>query len=96
MNRQASHLYEKPITDITREDIQKIFNDLTKAKKLRTANVAVARFKRIFNKLITWGFLEKNPIYDDNITLNDEEERVRYLLEKEIQAFFKALKMLHR
>ncbi|MFV9930032.1 MAG: hypothetical protein AB8U82_03960 [Rickettsia endosymbiont of Haemaphysalis japonica] len=47
------------------------------------------RFKRIFNKLITWGFLEKNPIYDDNITLNDEKERVRYLLEKEIQAFLK-------
>ncbi|BDU60799.1 hypothetical protein FLA4_12090 [Candidatus Rickettsia kotlanii] len=46
------------------------------------------RFKRIFNKLITWGFLEKNPIYD-------EEERVRYLLEKEIQAFSKHLKMLY-
>lgn len=92
MNRQASHLYEKAITDITREDVQDIFNDLTKAKKFRAANVAVERFKRIFNKLVEWGFIEKNPINKNNITLHKEKERERYLTEEEIAVFFNAVK----
>ncbi|WP_341793375.1 MULTISPECIES: tyrosine-type recombinase/integrase [unclassified Rickettsia] len=86
MKRQASHLFERKISTIQREDMQEIFNNLTKEGKFRTANLAIQRFKRIFNKAIEWELLEKNPAI--GIAQHKEVERDRYITSEEKPAFF--------
>ncbi|WP_341789895.1 Arm DNA-binding domain-containing protein [Rickettsia endosymbiont of Polydrusus tereticollis] len=90
MKRQASHLFARKISSIQREDMQTIFNNLTKEGKFRTANIAVQRLKGIFNKSIEWGLLEKNPII--GIIKHKEIERERYITSEEKQPFFKIVK----
>ncbi|WP_341794111.1 MULTISPECIES: tyrosine-type recombinase/integrase [unclassified Rickettsia] len=86
IKRQASHLFDRKISTIQREDMQEIFNNLTKEGKFRTANLAIQRFKRIFNKAIEWELLEKNPAI--GIAQHKEVERDRYITSEEKPAFF--------
>lgn len=60
MDRKAKNLYDKKITSITRDDMQKIFNDLTIIGKY-SANRFLSRLGTVFNKAIEWELLEKNP-----------------------------------
>jgi len=49
MDRQAKHLYDVRISDITRDDIQKVFNELTESTGQNTANKFAKRMSSIFN-----------------------------------------------
>ncbi|WP_342638160.1 site-specific integrase [Orientia tsutsugamushi] len=46
---------------VKRNDIQQIFNDISKEGKYATANLLLATLRTIFNKAIKWGLIENNP-----------------------------------
>jgi len=89
MDRQAKHLYNVRISEITRDDIQKVFNELTEFTGQNTANKFVKRMSSIFNRAIEWGWEGKNPTI--GIAKHKEKSRGRYLLSEEIPRFFKSL-----
>ncbi|WP_064644000.1 hypothetical protein [Orientia tsutsugamushi] len=52
-------LYNKNISEISKEDIQKIFDKITEKKRYVTANNTLMNLSPIFNKSIDWGLLDK-------------------------------------
>ncbi|WP_250311767.1 tyrosine-type recombinase/integrase [Rickettsia endosymbiont of Oedothorax gibbosus] len=90
INRQAEHLYTRKLSTIQRDDVQKIFNDLTKDGKKIMANKCVQRFIGIFNRAVEWGILANNPI--TGITKHPEKSRDRYLLAEEKERFLEVVK----
>ncbi|WP_425361575.1 tyrosine-type recombinase/integrase [Candidatus Tisiphia endosymbiont of Ceraclea dissimilis] len=90
IDRQAHHLYTKKLSTINRDDVQKIFNDLTKDGKKIMANKCVQRFKGIFNRAVECKILANNPI--TAIKKHPEKSRDRYLLPEEKERFLEALK----
>ena len=89
INRQAAHLYDRKISTIKRDDIQKIFNDITQVGKKVMANKCVERFTGIFNRAIEWELLEKNPAL--GIEKHREKSRTRFLTKEEIPRFLAAI-----
>jgi integrase len=89
MNRYATSLYPIKISNIQREDIQKLFNNLAQTGKKVTANRLLALLATIFNKAVEWELLDKNPT--NRITKHKEESRERCLTPQEQGNFFKAL-----
>ncbi|WP_375318963.1 tyrosine-type recombinase/integrase [Candidatus Tisiphia endosymbiont of Oplodontha viridula] len=89
IDRQAHHLYTRKLSTINRDDVQKIFNDLTKEGKKVMANKCVQRFKGIFKRAVEWGILATNPI--TGIIQHIEKSRTRYLLAEEKERFFKSV-----
>ncbi len=89
MDRYAPSLYGVKVSNIEREDIQKLFNELTQTGKKITANRLLALLSTIFNKAIEWELLEKNPA--NHITKHQENSRERCLTLEEQSNFFKAL-----
>nr|WP_253308247.1 site-specific integrase [Rickettsia endosymbiont of Ceutorhynchus assimilis] len=92
IERHAKHLYDRGISTIQREDIQKIFNGCIKpnATNLRTGKIAanrcLSKLKAIFNMAIKWELLEKNPAI--GIIKFKENSRDRYLTSEEKPVFF--------
>lgn len=89
IDRQAHHLYTRELSSINRDDVQKIFNDLTKEGKKVMANKCVQRFKGIFKRAVEWGILATNPII--GIMQHPEPSRTRYLLAEEKERFLEAV-----
>ncbi|KJV90664.1 integrase [Orientia tsutsugamushi] len=63
--KHAASLCNKKTSEISREDIQKIFDEIIKEKKnYVTANSILKHLSPIFNKAIDWRLLDKNPVYN--------------------------------
>ncbi|WP_050897527.1 phage integrase central domain-containing protein [Orientia tsutsugamushi] len=62
VKRYLESLYNTKISEITKEDIQKLFDEKTAKKHYVTANSILKLLSPIFNKAIEWGLLEKNPV----------------------------------
>nr|WP_052691213.1 hypothetical protein [Orientia tsutsugamushi] len=82
-------LYNTKISKITKEDIQKIFDEITARKHYVTANSILKLLSPIFNKAIEWGLLEKNPVC--RIKRHKEESRSRYVTNEEMERLMKVL-----
>lgn len=89
VNNKAKHLYGEKISNIKREDIHRLFNNLTNNTGKGAANRFLDRLRAIFNKAIEWGWEGKNPT--DGIRKHKQKSRDRYLTSEEIPLFFEAL-----
>lgn len=89
MERKATHLYNVKISNISREDIKKIFNKLTESGRKGAANRFLDRLRAVFNKAIEWGWEGTNPTA--GIKKHKQKSRDRYLTSEEIPKFFEAL-----
>ncbi|SPR14495.1 tyrosine-type recombinase/integrase [Orientia tsutsugamushi] len=89
VKRYLESLYNKKISEITKEDIQKIFDEITAMKHYVTANSILKLLSPIFNKAIEWGLLEKNPVC--GIKRHKEESRSRYVTNEEMGRVMKVL-----
>ena len=89
LNKKAFCLINKKISDINKNDIQKIFDNLSEKSGKIAANRFIERMKSIFNKSIEWEFQKNNPAI--NIKKHPEKSRERFLQKEEITIFFKAL-----
>lgn len=89
MEKRAKHLYNLKISSIKRDDMQKIFNNLTENVGKIAANRFLQRLTGIFNKAIEWELLEKNPTR--GITRHKEKSRKRFLNKEEMPRFVEAL-----
>ncbi|WP_269189545.1 tyrosine-type recombinase/integrase [Orientia tsutsugamushi] len=64
---------------VKRNDIQQIFNDISKDGKYATANLLLATLRTIFNKAIKWGLIENNPTLGiEQHKLQAREKRLSY------------------
>ncbi|KJV77239.1 hypothetical protein [Orientia tsutsugamushi] len=52
-------LYNTKISEITKDDIQKIFDEITAKKHYVTANSILKLLSPIFNKAIEWRLIDK-------------------------------------
>ncbi|WP_371218902.1 hypothetical protein ACA350_00820 [Orientia tsutsugamushi] len=59
VKRYLASLYNKNISEISKEDIQKIFDKITEKKRYVTANNTLMNLSPIFNKSIDWELLDK-------------------------------------
>ncbi|KJV72719.1 phage integrase family protein [Orientia tsutsugamushi str. UT76] len=89
VKRYLESLYNKKISEITKEDIQKIFDEITARKHYVTANSILKLLSPIFNKAIEWGLIEKNPVC--GIKRHKEESRSRYVTSEEMGRVMKVL-----
>ena len=90
MNRDGDDLYDKKISAITREDIQKIFNVISNRAKY-SANRFFELLRVVFNKAIALGLLVKNPAI--GIEEHEKQARERYINTKEeMSRFIDAIK----
>ncbi|WP_342638150.1 tyrosine-type recombinase/integrase [Orientia tsutsugamushi] len=85
----AAFLYNKKISEITKEDIQKIFDEITARKHYVTANNILMNLSPIFNKAIEWGLIDKNPVH--GIKRHKQESRSRYVTNEEMKRVMKVL-----
>lgn len=90
MDRKAKHLYNVNISRIRKEDIQRLFNQLTIKSGKGAANRFLDRLRAVFNKAINdWGWEGVSPAA--GITKHKQKSRDRYLTKEEIPHFFRAL-----
>ncbi|BFD46869.1 MAG: hypothetical protein DMENIID0002_15150 [Rickettsia endosymbiont of Sergentomyia squamirostris] len=90
MNRYGQDYYGIKIATITRDDIQKTFNDLNNNNGPFSANDFVKLFSAMFNRGIKWQMLEKNPA--QGIERNPENVRTRYIATiEELTKFIKTV-----
>lgn len=89
MDRKATHFYKVKISNITRDDITKLFNSLTQNTGKGGANRFLDRLRALFNKAIEWGWDGSNPTA--GIKKHKQKSRDRYLTSEEIPKFFEAL-----
>jgi integrase len=90
MDRKAKHLYTTKISKIKKEDISKLFNQLTITTGKGGANRFLDRLRAVFNKAIRdWGWEGINPAA--GITKHKQKSRDRYLTKEEMPHFFNAL-----
>ena len=89
LDRKFSHLYDTPISRITRDHIQEVFNKTSEEVGKRTANVLVVYIKAIFNKAIEWDLIDKNPA--KGIKKHKEKSRERYITKEEMPRFIQVV-----
>ncbi|QES96807.1 site-specific integrase [Orientia tsutsugamushi] len=75
--------------EIKRNDIQQIFNDISKEGKYATANLLLATLRTMFNKAIKWGLIENNPTL--GIEKHKMQARERRLSYDEMGRFLQVL-----
>ncbi|WP_050897536.1 tyrosine-type recombinase/integrase [Orientia tsutsugamushi] len=90
VKRYLESLYNTKISEITKEDIQKLFDEKTAKKHYVTANSILKLLSPIFNKAIEWGLLEKNPVC--GIKRHKQESRSRYVTNEEMRRLMAVLK----
>ncbi|WP_371220270.1 integrase arm-type DNA-binding domain-containing protein [Orientia tsutsugamushi] len=54
-------LFLKKINEVKRNDIEPIFNDISKEEKYATANLFLITLRTMFNKAIKWELMDRNP-----------------------------------
>ncbi|MES2676761.1 MAG: tyrosine-type recombinase/integrase [Pseudomonadota bacterium] len=89
MDRKAKHLYSMKLSDITRDEMNKLFNRITDNTGKGGANRFLDRLRAVFNKAIEWGWEGSNPT--SNIKKHKQKSRDRYLTSEELPNFFEAL-----
>lgn len=89
MDRKAKHLFNVKLSDITRDDIVKLFNKITNHTGKGGANRFLDRLRAVFNKGIQWGWKGENPT--TGIKKHKQKSRDRYLTSEELPKFFEAL-----
>ncbi|SPR15341.1 tyrosine-type recombinase/integrase [Orientia tsutsugamushi] len=86
MQKDAARIYNygkllflKKIREIKSNDIEPIFNDISKEGKYATANLLLATLRTIFNKAIKWRLIENNPTLEiEQHKLQARERRLSY------------------
>ncbi|WP_342638531.1 integrase [Orientia tsutsugamushi] len=86
----TAHFYDKNISEITVEDIQKLFDEKTAKEYYVTANDVLTKLNPIFNKAIEWGLIDKNPV--QRIKRHRQESRSRYVTNEEMRRLMAVLK----
>ncbi|KJV55388.1 hypothetical protein OCHUTO_0872, partial [Orientia chuto str. Dubai] len=89
-NHASQSLYSKKINKIEKNDIEKVFNNITKKKQYGGANQVLKGIQSIFNKAIKWGLIEKNPAL--GIEKHKMQARERRLTYDEIPKFLRVVK----
>ncbi|BAG40462.1 putative integrase [Orientia tsutsugamushi str. Ikeda] len=75
----GKQLFLKKINEVKRNDIQQIFNDISKKGKYATANLILLTLRTIFNKAKKWGLIENNPTLGiEQHKLQARERRLSY------------------
>lgn len=82
-------LHNKPLSEITRNDIQAIHSAIGKNSGVYSANRVLAVLHAVFNKAIEWGWQGVNPAH--GIKKFKERSRERFLQPEELPRFFAAL-----
>lgn len=89
VSRFLSHWFKKKLSDISKQDIQDIHEEIRKKSGLYQANRLFERIKAIFNKAIEWGWEGLNPT--QGIKKFKEKSRERFLHPDELPHFFESL-----
>lgn len=89
MDRKAKSLYGCKLSSISKDVIQKLFNQATAKSGKAAANRFLDRLRAIFNKAIEWGWDCSNPTA--GIKKHKSKSRDRYLTKEELPHFFDAL-----
>lgn len=88
-NRYLSRWRTRPLTAITRQNVQSLHSEIGEANGPYSANRAIAVLSLMFNKAITRGFAGPNPV--KGITKFRERSRERFLHSDELPRFFRAV-----
>lgn len=83
----------KPIRNVTFEDVDKLHKKITDSGRLVKANRTIQNLCRVFNLAIRWRLAEKNPT--TGFKRNPEHNRERYLTIDEFNRLHKALNKCH-
>ncbi|BAG41055.1 putative integrase [Orientia tsutsugamushi str. Ikeda] len=79
IHNYAKPLFLKKISDIKSNDIEQIFNDISKDGKYATANQFLITLSSIFNKAIKWELIDRNPTLKiDKHKMQARERRLSY------------------
>lgn len=81
--------YKKPLSEISRFDIEKLHHKIGKENGKTQANTILRRLSAIFNKAIEWGWDGKNPT--KGVKKFKEVTRDRFILPHEMPYFRKAI-----
>ncbi|NIO20521.1 MAG: tyrosine-type recombinase/integrase [Candidatus Aenigmarchaeota archaeon] len=79
--RIINHFGNRPLSEITRQDIERFRAILLQDLKAATVNRYMALLKNLFNKAIVWGKCKHNPVR--GINQFKEIHRIRFLTEEE-------------
>ncbi|WP_258230742.1 tyrosine-type recombinase/integrase [Orientia tsutsugamushi] len=72
-------LFLKKINEVKRNDIEPIFNDISKEEKYATANLFLITLRTMFNKAIKWELMDRNPtLRIDKHKMQARERRLSY------------------
>lgn len=91
VSRFLSNWFKRKLSDISKQDIQCIHEDIRKESGLYQANRLFERIKVIYNKAIEWGWEGLNPT--QGIKKFKERSRDRFLHPDELPRFFESLDM---
>lgn len=89
INKHLSHWFNKRISTIKRNEIEKLHHRMGNENGIYAANRILERIKVIFNKAIEWGWQGENPA--NGIKKYREKSRDRFLHPDEMPRFFEAL-----
>lgn len=90
MNKILPILGNRDIETITTPGLIKLHSEIGKKYGHYTANRAIAYIRAIFNKMIQWGFAEKNPAI--GVEKFREQKRERFVSYEELPILLNALK----
>lgn len=101
IERNLKHWYNRKLSSITKDEIQKLHAEKAKKKKPEyggrvlggkgSANRLLDRVNAIFNKAIEWGWEGKNPA--KGVKKFKLQSRDRFLQPDELERFFKSLEL---
>jgi site-specific recombinase XerD len=81
MVRLLKKFGDQPLSEISRHDVERFRASLAGELAPSTVNRYMALLKSVFNKAISWGKAEKNPV--QGLKQFKESQRTRYLTEEE-------------
>ncbi len=88
-NKYLSHWFKRKLSDISRNEVQKLHSELGRDNGLYQANRILERVRGIYNKALEWGWEGDNPAL--RIKKFREKSRDRFLNADELPRFFEAL-----
>jgi len=83
------HWFKRKLSSIKHQEIRKLHEMTYVNNGKYQANRILERIKAMYNKAIEWGYIDNNPA--NGIKKYKENKRERFLLPKEVQAFFFSL-----
>jgi integrase len=89
VNKFLSHWFNRKLSTITKQDVQKLHEKLFEENGLYQANRVLERVRAMYNKAIEWGWQGVNPSL--GIKKYKEKSRDRFITGVELPRFFEAL-----